>query len=31
MIGHGIPSETISIAPGHLFHIDFGILEDGSK
>lgn len=29
MIGHGIPSETIRIAPGHLFHIDFGILEDG--
>ncbi|MCP4245738.1 MAG: aminopeptidase P family protein [bacterium] len=27
MIGHGIPSE-LEIAPGHLFHIDFGIICD---
>lgn len=29
MIGHGIPSEVIRIAPGHLFHIDLGLLADG--
>lgn len=29
MIGHGIPSATILIAPGHLFHIDLGLLADG--
>lgn len=27
MIGHGIPS-NIRIEPGHLFHIDFGIVQD---
>jgi Xaa-Pro aminopeptidase len=27
MIGHGIPSE-LKIEPGHLFHIDFGVLHD---
>ena len=29
MIGHGIPSDTIRIAPGHFFHLDFGVLHDG--
>ncbi len=29
MIGHGIASEAIRIAPGHLFHIDLGLLADG--
>ena len=29
MIGHGIPSETIRIAPGHIFHIDLGVVCDG--
>jgi Xaa-Pro aminopeptidase len=29
MIGHGLPSDAIVIAPGHLFHIDFGILHEG--
>jgi Xaa-Pro aminopeptidase len=28
MIGHGIPSDTIKIAPGHIFHIDLGLLKD---
>lgn len=28
MIGHGLPSETIRIEPGHVFHIDFGILHE---
>ncbi len=27
MIGHGIPS-TLKIEPGHVFHIDFGVLQD---
>ena len=27
MIGHGIPS-TLKIEPGHLFHIDFGVMQD---
>jgi Xaa-Pro dipeptidase len=29
MIGHGIPSETIKIEPGHVFHVDLGIIVDG--
>ena len=27
MIGHGIPS-PLKIEPGHVFHIDFGVLQD---
>ena len=29
MIGHGIPSSNIKIAPGHIFHIDLGVTKDG--
>jgi Xaa-Pro dipeptidase len=29
MIGHGIPSADIRIAPGHILHIDLGIVKDG--
>lgn len=29
MIGHGIPSDQITLAPGHIFHIDLGLLRDG--
>lgn len=29
MIGHGIPSAEIEIAPGHIFHIDLGVIKDG--
>lgn len=29
MIGHGVPSETITIQPGHIFHIDFGVIKNG--
>jgi Xaa-Pro aminopeptidase len=29
MIGHGIPSETIAVSPGHIFHIDLGVKRDG--
>ncbi len=29
MIGHGLPSSTIKIEPGHVFHIDFGVQRDG--
>jgi Xaa-Pro aminopeptidase len=28
MIGHGIPSATLKIAPGHIFHVDLGLLKD---
>jgi Xaa-Pro aminopeptidase len=26
MIGHGVPSPNITITPGHIFHIDLGII-----
>lgn len=29
MVGHGIASPTLRIAPGHIFHVDLGILVDG--
>ncbi len=29
MIGHGIPSSDIKIAPGHILHIDLGVTKDG--
>ncbi len=29
MVGHGVPSETITLAPGHIFHIDLGVICDG--
>lgn len=29
MIGHGIPSESIRVSPGHVFHIDLGVRRDG--
>lgn len=29
MVGHGIPSETIRLEPGHVFHIDLGVVKDG--
>jgi Xaa-Pro aminopeptidase len=29
MIGHGIPSAEIRIQPGHIFHIDLGVVKDG--
>lgn len=29
MIGHGIPSPDIRIAPGHIFHIDIGVVKHG--
>lgn len=28
-IGHGIPSPAIAIAPGHIVHIDLGVIRDG--
>lgn len=28
MIGHGIASDKIRITPGHIFHIDLGIIKD---
>ncbi len=29
MIGHGVPSDHIQIADGHIFHIDLGLIADG--
>lgn len=29
MIGHGVPSSEIRIGPGHIFHIDLGIVVEG--
>jgi Xaa-Pro aminopeptidase len=29
MIGHGTPSPNISISPGHIFHVDLGLIERG--
>jgi Xaa-Pro dipeptidase len=29
MIGHGIPSDEIRVEPGHIFHIDLGIIVEG--
>lgn len=28
MIGHGLPSDGISLEPGHIFHIDLGIVVE---
>jgi Xaa-Pro dipeptidase len=29
MVGHGIPSAKIKVAPGHVFHLDLGVLFEG--
>lgn len=29
MIGHGIASDAITIQPGHIFHIDLGVVVEG--
>lgn len=29
MVGHGVPSPDITLRPGHIFHIDLGVIEDG--
>lgn len=29
MIGHGVPSDQITLADGHIFHIDLGVIKDG--
>ncbi len=29
MIGHGIPSDKITIEPGHIFHVDLGLVKNG--
>jgi Xaa-Pro aminopeptidase len=29
MIGHGIASPKITIEPGHVFHVDLGVVKDG--
>jgi len=29
MVGHGLPSETITVAPGHIMHMDLGVIVAG--
>lgn len=29
MVGHGVPSASIRLSPGHVFHIDMGVVKDG--
>ncbi|MCW5943343.1 MAG: aminopeptidase P family protein [Fimbriimonadaceae bacterium] len=29
MVGHGVPSPTLRLAPGHVFHVDLGIVVNG--
>ncbi len=29
MVGHGVPSESIRLEPGHVFHIDLGVQKNG--
>jgi methionine aminopeptidase len=29
MVGHGVPSNTIMLEEGHIFHIDLGVIIDG--
>jgi Xaa-Pro aminopeptidase len=29
MVGHGLPSPTITVQPGHILHFDLGIQEEG--
>lgn len=29
MVGHGVPSAKINITPGHIFHIDLGVIWQG--
>lgn len=29
MIGHGIPSSIITLASGHIFHVDLGLIRNG--
>ncbi|HVT12948.1 MAG TPA: M24 family metallopeptidase [Fimbriimonadaceae bacterium] len=29
MVGHGTPSESIIVSPGHILHIDLGVIRDG--
>ena len=28
MVGHGLPSETLSVTPGCILHLDFGVRQD---
>lgn len=29
MVGHGVPSPYIRLEPGHIFHVDLGVIKDG--
>jgi Xaa-Pro dipeptidase len=29
MVGHGVPSASITVSPGHIFHIDLGVVWQG--
>lgn len=29
MVGHGVPSASISLADGHVFHVDLGVMKNG--